>query len=527
MSHANRWLQTICLAFVLLPLCAEAQEAGNNSDLLVKSAGIISDKYLMPIPRDFLLESGLLRMKETLLNPELALQAGMVFVANGAFVAQRMEGLAAEGRAALDPAKAQQLIKKIDEVYARVKQKPDATESDYKAWLDEVFTLNNSLTAAPDSALAHAALTGMLAEVSGRFEQGEKASVRMERYARQQSGALGIHIDQEDGQTIVRYVYPGSAAERGGVRPNDVVLKIDGKEIKALNVSVYEALRGVPGTKVVLTVQHEGAPKPEEMKITRSNRNPWSSGVRNKIVSPESKIGYVRMWQLPEGRIEDVDDAVQEMAQEGLAGLIVDLRVGNIETFASAADLVDRLVGGQWSLVYDGRTGVQKEARAAKAGTAYPDVPVVVLVDRQTNGPQELIAAAIQATGRGLVLGDTTSGRALGQQEFQVPGQDYRLRFASAIYRTPKGEEFQGKGITPDIRVEMDPNDRARVMNRMQMEDYGQQSYYGRGSRRRHDDEIRDVQLEKAIEYLGGTGTDLGKKPDAEGKEKKPERGKN
>ena len=519
MSAAKNWL-VIALCFLSVPLSAVAQETGGSADLLVKSAGIISDKYLMPMPKDFLLQSGLLRMKGTLVNPELALQAGIMIFGGGgqAFVQQQFGG---EPRPALDPAKAQQLLKKIDEVYARVKQTPGAGERDYQTWLDEIFTLNNTSNVAPENALARAALTGMLAEVNGRLEQGEKAADRMARSARQY-GNLGLNIDMDDGQLVVRQFNSGSAATQADIRQGDIILKINGKDTKGLDLgAAWEMLRGAPGTKVVITVRHEGEQKPADITLTRSARNPWSSGVRSKFVSPDSKIGYVRCWQLPEGRSSDVDEAVQEMAQQGMAGLIVDLRVGNIESFTTAAELVDRLVSGQWALIYDSRDGLQKETRAVKQGAAYPDVPLVVLVDRQTNGPQELIAAAVQATGRGLVLGDTTAGRALGQQEFPVPGRDYRLRFASAIYRTPKGDEFQGKGITPDIRVEMDGNDKGRIMNRMQMEDYGQQqTYYGRG-RHRHNEELRDVQLEKAIEYLGGTAAEAGKKAEERGRERK------
>jgi carboxyl-terminal processing protease len=521
MVSIKRCVYLIGLVFLLLPFCAVAQETGGSADLLVKSAGIVSDKYLMPMPKDFLLQSGLLRMKGTLVNPELAQQVGItIFGGGGQGFVQPQFGV--EPRPALDPVKAQQLLKKIDEVYARIKQKPEAIGKDYQAWLDEIFTLNGALTVAPENALARAALTGMLAEVNGRLEQGEKAYVRMERYARQY-GNLGLNIDAEDGQFIIRHFNSGSGLTQADIRQGDILLKIGGKETKGRDLgAVWDMLRGAPGTKVVITVRHEGEQKLVDVTLTRSTRNPWNSGVRNKFASPESKIGYVRCWNLPEGRVGDMDEAVQEMAQQGMAGLIVDLRVGNIDSFDSAADLVDRLVAGQWSLVYDSRSGVQKETRAAKQGAAYPDVPLVVLVDRQTNGPQELVAAVVQATGRGLVLGDTTAGRALGQQEFSVPGHDYRLRFASAIYRTPKGDEFQGKGITPDIRVEMDPNDRGRIINQMQMEDYGQQaSYYGRGRHRHGEDELHDVQLEKAIEYLGGTAAEAGKKTEEKGREEK------
>jgi C-terminal processing protease CtpA/Prc len=120
-----------------------------------------------------------------------------------------------------------------------------------------------------------------------------------------------------------------------------------------------------------------------------------------------------------------------------------------------------------------------------------------------------------------LVIGDTTAGRAVGQQEFAVPGHDYRLKFAAAVYRTPKGDEFQGKGIEPDIRVEMEPASRGRLMMRMQNEDFGQRGYqvmYTGRRQGREEEEVRDVQLEKAIEYLGGTVGEFGKKP--EGRER-------
>ncbi len=509
MSCAKRIRSGFIFAlFVAFCTATQAQEANPGADLLVKSAAIISDKYLVVIPKDFLLQSGLLRMKGVLVNPELASQAGVMVWGQGqAFVNQRFDGVP---QPQADPARRQQVLQKIDEVYARIRQKPEAGENDHRAWLEEVFAACETMQAGSQGNLARAALQGMLAEVSGRYEQGEKAYIRMERAAKQY-GNIGLSLDTEDGQIIIRQVSPLSAASKADIRAGDVLLKVDGNEVKGNNLGeAFEKLRGAPGTKVVLTVQREGAEKAQDVTVTRTARNPWSSGVRNKFVSPESKIAYVRCWQMAEGRVSDIDDAIREMAQDGMAGLILDLRIGNYQGFDVAAELVDRLVAGEWAFVYEGRQGLQKESRAAKPGQGYPDVPLVVLMDKQTNGPQEMIAAAVRATGRGLLIGDTTAGRALGQQEFAVPGHDYRLRFASAIHRTPKGEEFQGKGIEPDIRVEMDPNERGRVINRMQMEDYGQQ-YYGR-KRRQTEDELRDVQLDKAVEYLGGTAAETSRK---------------
>jgi carboxyl-terminal processing protease len=500
-----------------------AQEPGSKSDLLVKSAQIVSEKYLVPIPKDFLLQSALLRMKAALVNPDLLAQPGFGFAGQGPiFGEQRFEGGRGEARPAPDPAKVQQLIKTIDEVYSLVKQKPDAKDSDYLAWLEGIFALNQTLEVASGDGLARAALGGMLAEVSGRPERGESRATQWRRYG-ERYGSTGLHFHlEEGGRARVHYVQPGSPASRADSRQGDLILKINGKETKGQKEDeISQSLRGKPGTKMVVTVQHEGADRPQDIELVCASRGSWSQSVRGKFVSPDSKIGYVRCWSLQEGAGGDVDDLVQDLAQQGMAGLIVDLRVGWMESFATAAELVDRLVGGEWTLVYESREGLKKETRSAKPGAAYPDVPVVVLVERNTQGPEELIAAAVKATGRGLVIGDTTAGRAVGQQEFAVPGHDYRLKFAAAVYRTPKGDEFQGKGIEPDIRVEMEPASRGRLMMRMQNEDFGQRGYqvmYTGRRQGREEEEVRDVQLEKAIEYLGGTVGEFGKKP--EGRER-------
>ena len=122
------------------------------------------------------------------------------------------------------------------------------------------------------------------------------------------------------------------------------------------------------------------------------------------------------------------------------------------------------------------------------------------------------IRRTLKAAGRGLVVGETTAGRAVGQRVFLLPGSGWSLRFVSAVYRTPKGEPILGKGVKPDMRVAVDEKE----LDRLHAELLADNALI-EGEERQ---EVHDIFIEKAVEYLGGTGTDLGKKPEAEGKDK-------
>jgi carboxyl-terminal processing protease len=467
----------------------------------VKSANIISDNYLLPVPKDFLYQSALARMRAALVDPE---------VADDYSVFERDD----DDAPPVNAEKIQKLIKVIDDLFTLIRQKSDANESDYRAWLEGIFALNKEWRVASSSGLANAALQGMLSQVSGHFEQDDEA----DDVARRIEG-IGADIYIDERLPHVSYVYPNSPADRAHLEDGDTIFKIDGKDTKGRALDdLVASLRGASGTKVVLSIRRGEEEELKDIEMVRAPNATWSHTVYYKFVSTDSKIGYLRFVSLEKDSVADADEVVKEMAGRGMSGLILDLRVGYSESVLVVAELVDRLVEGEWALVYDCRQGLKRESRRAKQGAAYPDVPLVVVVDRDTSGPKELAAAAVKGTGRGLVLGETTAGCAVGQREFRVSGHKHRLRFAAATYRTPKGDAYQNKGIDPDIKIGIKAEDRERLHARMEAENEAE------NERRavEREEGVPDVQLQKAIEYLGGTAVEFGKK--TEKKERKEDK---
>lgn len=475
---------------------AQAQEQAPYSDLLVKSANLIAENYILPVPKNFLYQSALMRMQAALVDTELAKEHSLF---------HRDE----EDATPPDPRKIQQLVKEICKLSVHISQKPDATDTDYRAWLEDIFVLNQKHGVASSRGLAEAALQGMLHVVNGRYEHcADEAKV-----ANKIEG-LGIDIYLEDDQPIISYVHPGSPAERAHLTADNIILKIDGKSTRGCPLAdLVSSLCGSPGTKVTLTIcpiDEEQDQRPQDIVIVRACNASWSRSVIYRMVAPDSKIGYLRFPTLNHDSICDSDGAVKELAGQGMTGLILDLRTGYGSSTFDASALADRIVEGEWTLVYDSRQGLKRETRKAAPGLAYPDVPLVVLVDKETTGPRELIAAVVKATGRGLVVGETTSGQAVGRQPFRISGHDYKVWFTSCIYRTPKGEEFQHRGIAPDILVAISDEERWRIHERLEAENEAEVP-------ETQDKDYRDAILQKAIEYLGGVVPELGKKPPRHG----------
>jgi carboxyl-terminal processing protease len=444
--------------------------------------GIIADNYLVPMPKDFLFQCALMRMRAALSDPKPASYYG-VFVTE-------------DGRTAVPfTERSERLVKRIDDVCRQAAQKPGAKAEEYRAWLQGVFEENHALGVARADGLVSTGLHGMLALVDGDYDESDR-----EDEARRVN-ALGAVLYLEEGRLRVADVNTHTPAGRAGLQNGDIVYKIDGKDTTGpTRGELLTALRGPVGSKVVLTVLPEGQEKPRQVEVVRDLEGTSSGSVHYKLVAADSKIGYMRFPSLDLAHLPEVDETAQEMVRQGMAGLIVDLRVGEITSFEAAAEVIDRLVGGDWTLTYEARKDVRKETRKARQGVVIPDVPLVVMVECDTSGPIEFVAAVLQETGRGLVLGVKTRGCPVAARAFPVAGSNYILRFNAAVCRTPKGVSLLENGVRPDIHVEMDDEVREQIFQRIQEEDFRQ----GGAAGEQKPDEVKDVQLHKAIEYLGG-----------------------
>jgi len=267
-------------------------------------------------------------------------------------------------------------------------------------------------------------------------------------------GGLGIEISIKDGVLTVISPIEDTPAFKAGIKAGDMILKIDDKFTKDLNINdAVKRMRGVKGTKVILTIMREGFEKPKEFPLIRDIIQVKS--VRFHLT--DGGYGYIRIAQFQEKTDEDLTKALKSMKEEfkgELKGLVLDMRNDPGGLLDQAVKVSDHFVPEGGMIVYtEGREKDSKMQFTAKKGGKEANYPIVVLINGGSASASEIVAGALQDHKRAIILGTQSFGK--GSVQTIIPmSDDSGIRLTTARYYTPKGRSIQAKGITPDIVVE-------------------------------------------------------------------------
>jgi carboxyl-terminal processing protease len=265
-------------------------------------------------------------------------------------------------------------------------------------------------------------------------------------------GGLGIEITLRDDVLTVVAPIEGTPAYRAGLQPGDKIVKIDGLVTKDMQLpDAVKKMRGKPGSKVTISIVREGWTEAHDFEIQREQIRVHS--VRSQDLG--SGIGYIKLRQFQEQTAHDLDAALEKFSKGEFKGLILDLRNNPGGLLTSAVEVSEKFVDDGKLVVYtEGRVRNQNMRFSAHAKHAYNALPMVVLVNQGSASASEIVAGALQDYGRAIVVGTQTFGK--GSVQTIIPLSDGSgLRLTTAKYFTPKGRSIHGKGITPDIVVEL------------------------------------------------------------------------
>ena len=261
-------------------------------------------------------------------------------------------------------------------------------------------------------------------------------------------GGIGAAVSKRFGYADVVSILPGGAAEKAGIQNYDIIEAIEGKSTHEMSpVEINSLLAGDPGSTVTVSVVRARKAEPEKVVITRDVvANPPAS---SKTV--DAGVGYVKVDWFTKGKSKEVADLIRTLQKNGATKLILDLRNSAdgdpAEGIATANLFLDH-----GTITYVQGQKYPKESFTAEADKAITKLPVVVLVNRGTAGPAEIVAAAILENTRGDVLGDKTFGA--GSIQKMIPLQDNSaLNLTIAKYYTPQGKAIQDSAVTPNILV--------------------------------------------------------------------------
>ena len=288
-------------------------------------------------------------------------------------------------------------------------------------------------------------------------------------------GGLGIEVGREDGvddgSGFIKVVSPieGTPAFRAGVKPGDLIVKIDDVNVKGLKLNeAVTKLRGAPGTKVTLTLARKDVGTPIVVPLIREEIKVQS--VRAKAIEPG--YGYLRVAQFQDPTVADLANKINELYKAGpLKGIVLDLRnnpggvlpgaIGVSAAFLPKDVLVVSTRGqiqeAQGKFLATREEYAPREPGDPLAGlpAAIRDVPMVVLVNGGSASASEIVAGALQDYKRAKIVGTTTFGKGSVQTILPLPPERKTgIKLTISRYYTPNGRSIQATGIVPDYVVD-------------------------------------------------------------------------
>jgi carboxyl-terminal processing protease len=320
-----------------------------------------------------------------------------------------------------------------------------------------------------DKKLLSEAISGMVASLDPHSVYLDRKAFReMRESVEGHFVGLGIEVAMEDGYVKIVSPIEDTPAYRAGIKAGDLITRIDNTPIKGMSLDdAIRRMRGVPHSKVTLTIARRGEDKPWIVPVTREEIRVQS--VKAKIVQPG--YGWLRVSQFQELTVEELTSKINELyaKEPKLKGLVLDLRndpggllpaaIGVSAAFLPKEQVVVSTKGQlpDSNQTFYGRS----EFYAAKAGSdplaklpaAVKTVPLVVLVNTGSASASEIVAGALQDYKRATVIGTQTFGKGSVQTLRQLSA-DTAVKLTTARYYTPGGRSIQATGITPDLVVD-------------------------------------------------------------------------
>jgi carboxyl-terminal processing protease len=292
-----------------------------------------------------------------------------------------------------------------------------------------------------DKAVYDGAIPGMLRVLdphSNFFDPRQYALFREEQQGKYYG--VGMSVQARDNQTVVLSPFVGSPAYKAGIRPGDIIMKVDGKPCAGLTTTeVADMLKGAKGTTVHISLGREGWDKPIDVTVVR-DEIPRPGVEYFTMVKPG--IGYARVSTFNETTDSDLAEALKQLDVSKLDGLIIDLRNNGGGLLNQAVGMADMFLDKNEIVVsHRGRASSERRYYALR-GNQGIEVPLVVLINGQSASASEIVAGSIQDHDRGLIVGETSFGKGLVQTQYPL-SEDTALLLTTARYYTPSGRLIQ------------------------------------------------------------------------------------
>ena len=284
-----------------------------------------------------------------------------------------------------------------------------------------------------------------------------------------------ISMNKQRDLAMINGVMDQSPAALAGLREGDIIYEVDGESTQGMSLTqVVARVKGREGTAVNLTIFREGESDFLSVDITRSKKIETAT-VDSGILEDTDQIGYLRIREFDSITVDQYAEAIAELKEYGMKGMILDLRSNPGGDLAAVVEVARRILPKGLIVYTEDKNGNRKEYSGDDDWEL--EVPLVVLVNEYSASASEILAGAIQDYNKGTLIGTTTYGKGIVQQIHRLE-DGTALKLTISAYFTPSGRNIHGVGIEPDMELEYDYE--------------------------ASENEGKDNQVEKAIEVLEG-----------------------
>jgi carboxyl-terminal processing protease len=260
----------------------------------------------------------------------------------------------------------------------------------------------------------------------------------------------GINVSKRYGYATVVSVVPGGPADKAGLVDGDILEAIEGRDTRDISLAMIRLmLEGAPGSTLTVGVVRSSRSEPDKISMTRSLQALPPVG---EALYENASILYLKPEILDRDHVSEVEAKLKGMQKAGNRKVLLDLRDVAAGDMAEAVRLANFLLNGGMIATLEGQKFPKQVFTADPAKTIQATAPVVVLVNRGTAGPAELVAAALLDNKRADVVGERTFGEGAQQKTFEL-ADGAALILSVAKYESPSGKKLQDDGVTPDVLV--------------------------------------------------------------------------
>jgi carboxyl-terminal processing protease len=372
---------------------------------------------------------------------------------------------------------------------------PPGTTKDFQLLVDAWNTIQQNYvdrSAIQDTPLTYGAISGMVNALGdtghSRFESPQVLSEETAALSGTFEG-IGAEVEMKNGNVVIVTPYEGSPAQKAGVKPGDIIVKVDGVDVTGMSLdSVVQRILGPAGTQVTITLADPNTKELRTLTITRAKISihnvTWT-------MIPGTTIADIHIAGFSAGVTTQVKQALQAIQAQGATGLVLDLR-------DNPGGYLDEAIGVTSQFLKSGSVLEEKNAQGkitqvpVQPGGIATSIPMVVLINQGTASAAEIVSGALQDYNRATLIGETTFGTGTVLNTFTLPDQS-ALLLATQEWLTPKGRAIWHQGISPDQALTL-PANAQPVFPEMMAQMTGAQL-----------DASQDTQLLQAIKVLSAT----------------------